>query len=79
MHEHGVTFRDALQGSLSDRGVPRRDREGEEALAHLRNGEPQFGYFVSRWHPAFDRLGGNGTREDYDVDSDHGSPFPRQP
>lgn len=32
VHEHRVALRDALERSLADRGVPRRDREGEEAL-----------------------------------------------
>jgi hypothetical protein len=43
VHKNRVALGDALQRSLADRGVPRRDREREEALAGLRNGEPELG------------------------------------
>jgi hypothetical protein len=48
---------------FADRGMPCRDREGEEALARLRNGEPELGHLVSRRHPALDRLRRDGARE----------------
>ena len=55
--------------SGADRGVPCRDREGEEALARLRNGEPELGHLVARRHPAQDRIGGDGAREHHHVQS----------
>jgi hypothetical protein len=36
-----------MERRCADRGVPRRDREGEEALARLGNGEPQLGHLSS--------------------------------
>jgi hypothetical protein len=41
MHEDAVTLGDPVQRMSTDRGVPRGDREGEEALARLRNGKPE--------------------------------------
>jgi hypothetical protein len=47
VHEHSITFGDLVERSGSDRGVPSRDREGEEASARLRNGEPELGDLVA--------------------------------
>ena len=41
MHEDAITFGYPVQRVRTDRCVPRGDREGEEALARLRNGEPK--------------------------------------
>jgi hypothetical protein len=43
VHEDAISLGDPVERVRSDRGVPRRDREGEEALARLRNGEPELG------------------------------------
>ena len=40
----------AARWPAADRGVPRRDREGEEAPARLRNGDPELGDLVARRH-----------------------------
>ena len=50
MHKDGVAFGDAIQGLGADRGVPRRDRQGEVAPAHLGNGDPELGVLVTRRH-----------------------------
>jgi hypothetical protein len=47
VHEDAIALGDAVPRVRSDRGVPRRDREKEEALARLRNGEPQLGQPIS--------------------------------
>jgi len=47
MHEHPIAFDDLIERSGADRGVPGRDREGEEASARLRNGEPELGDLVA--------------------------------
>jgi hypothetical protein len=41
VHEDAIALGDPVQRARTDRGVPRRDREREEALARLRNGEPE--------------------------------------
>jgi hypothetical protein len=41
VHEDAIALGNPVQRVRSDRSVPRRDREGEEALARLRNGEPE--------------------------------------
>jgi hypothetical protein len=38
-----VALGDPVDRPRPDRGVPRRDREGEETLARLRNGEAELG------------------------------------
>lgn len=43
MHQHDVPLPDPVDGALPHRGVPRRDGEGEEALAGLRNGQAELG------------------------------------
>jgi hypothetical protein len=52
-------------GSATDRGVPRGDGQGEEALASLRNGEPQLGDLVAGRHPALHQIGRHGALEDH--------------
>ena len=47
MHEHTIDFGDFIERSGADRGVPGRDREREEALAGLRNGEPKVGDLIA--------------------------------
>jgi hypothetical protein len=48
VHEHGIALDDAVESARSDRGVPRRDREGEVASADLRNGDPELGDLMYR-------------------------------
>lgn len=56
--------------------MPRRNGEGEEALARLRNGEPKLGQFIAGRHPTFDRIGSDRAREHHDVHRHHiSSPF----
>ena len=74
VHQHPIALGDAIERRCADRGVPRRDREGEEALARLGNGEPELGHLVTRRHPAVNRIGGDGAREHDDVDGDHKGP-----
>lgn len=69
MHEHGVTLGDPVDGARTDRGVPRRDREGKEAPSRLRNGQPDLRDLVSRRHPALDRIGRDRASKHDDVDS----------
>jgi hypothetical protein len=55
--------------SHADRGVPRRDRQGEETPSRLRNGESELGHLVSRRHPTLNRIGRHGARQHDDVES----------
>jgi hypothetical protein len=43
VHEDRVALGDRVHRRTTDRGVSRRDREGEETSARLRNGDTQFG------------------------------------
>jgi len=73
VHEHVIALRERLERAGADRCVPRRDREGEETPARLRNGDPKLGHLVARRHPALNRIGRDGAREHDDVDRHHGS------
>src|SRR5262245_45642061 len=77
VHQHGVALGDALEGARADRGVPRRDRQGEEALARLRNGETELGDLVAGRHPALDRIGRKRAGQHDDVDGHHDPSLPR--
>jgi len=66
MDQHRVALGDRLDGLTTDRGVPRRDREGEETSTRLRNGDAQFGDLVTRRHATGDRIGRHGPREHAD-------------
>jgi hypothetical protein len=47
--------------------MPGGDREGEEALPRLRNGEPEFGDLVAGRHPTLHRIRGDAARQHHDV------------
>src|SRR4029078_6959588 len=60
-----VALVDRLDGRTADRGVPRRDREGEETSTRLRNGDTQFGDLITRQHTPGDRIGRHSRRTHY--------------
>src|SRR5439155_8728556 len=75
VHQHPIALGDAVECLYTDRRVPGGDRQGEEALACLRNGEPELGDLVTGRHPALHRIRGDAARQYHDVHRDHGSPF----
>src|SRR4051812_16754484 len=78
VHEDRIALGGRIHRCTADRGVPRRDREGEETSARLRNGDTQLGDLVTRRHAPGDRIGRHGPRQHHDVDREHVRPLPRQ-
>jgi glyoxylase-like metal-dependent hydrolase (beta-lactamase superfamily II) len=75
VHQHPVAFGDAIECLHADRRMPGGDREGEEALPRLRNGEPELGDLVAGRHPTLHRIRGDAARQHHDVHRNHGSPL----